>query len=137
MEYDDASWHFNGNFPENTPDEYGGTHIALFMKWCFIQGWASELHTEDEPAEVQRVVNGEMSATEFLFDYCDGKLTDEDFSDEGNKFAEIYYGDNGRYLSDYAENFGDLLYVASESDHDFEKFSKMIDQRRKSGILSK
>jgi len=136
MKFDDASWHYGGNFPTHSPQEYGGTHIALFLKWCFIQGWAGRLHLEEEPEETQKVIDGTLSATKFFFDYCDGKLTNEDFSEEGNAFAEKYYGDKGLYLSDYAECFKDLMYVAPESAHDFNKFSAMIDSRMKSGILT-
>ena len=35
-------------------------------------------------------------------------------SDEGNSFAGAYYADAGLYLDDYAEHFGDLMYVAPE-----------------------
>jgi len=44
MKYDDASWHYGGDFPIGSPEEYGGTHIALFMKWCFVKGWAGDIH---------------------------------------------------------------------------------------------
>ena len=96
MKYDDASWHSGGDFPEMSPEEYGGTHIALFLKWCFIKGWCGDIHSSDSQQDVDAVISGRLDATEFLFKYCDGKLTDEDFSNEGNAFAEKYYGDNGR-----------------------------------------
>lgn len=139
MKYDDASWHYGGSFPEGQPIENGGTHIALFLKWCFSKGWAGNLHLEQEqePEAIQALVNGEMSATEFFFTYCDGKFIDEDLNDEGNTFASKYYGDNGLYLEDYAENFGELMYVAPESLHDFKKFSAMLDARFASGLLEK
>ena len=75
MKYDDASWHYGGNFPKDQPQENGGTHVALFLKWCFIKGWAGELHTEEGPEAVASVVSSELPATEFLFKYCDGKFT--------------------------------------------------------------
>lgn len=137
MKYDDASWHYGGDFPADQPELHGGTHIALFLRWCFSKGWAGELHTEDEPNAVTRVVQGHESATEFLFKYCDGKFTDEDLNDEGNAFASRYYGENGLYLNDYAEHFGDQMYVAAEDAHDFAKFSAMLDSRLASGVLEK
>ncbi|MBB4844286.1 hypothetical protein HNP55_002822 [Paucibacter oligotrophus] len=135
--YDDASWHYGGNFPQGQPDEHGGTHIALFLKWCFSKGWAGHLHLDEEPSAVEAVISGAMPATEFFFRYCDGKLTDESFNDAGNAFAERYYGDDGLYLSDYAEGFESLMYVAPESSHDFSKFSAILDSRLASGILTK
>lgn len=129
MKYDDASWHYNGTFPEGSPPEYGGTHIALFLKWCFIKGWAGEIHLDDEPEAVNAVIDGSMTASDFFYDYCDGKFTDEDLNDLGNQFAEMYYGAGGAYLEDFADNFADELYERSEADHDFQKFSEMMDRR--------
>lgn len=136
MKYDDASWHFGGEFPKDAPIENGGTHIALFLKWCFIKGWAGEMHLEDAPEDTQHVINGSMSATEFFFKHCDGKLTDEDLSDEGNAFAEEYYGEQGLYLEDYVEQFGELMYCAPENAYDFSAFSSMLEARLQSGILT-
>ncbi|MGN6544087.1 MAG: DUF7832 domain-containing protein [Aureliella sp.] len=135
--YDDASWHHGGgDFPADSPDEYGGTHIGLFLRYCFTKGWAGELHTEEQPEAVAAVIDGTMSGTDFLFRYCDGKLTDEDLNAEGNAFAKKYYGKKGRYLGDYAQHFEDQVYLAPESAHDFAEFSKMIEARLASGKLT-
>ena len=137
MKYDDASWHHGGDFPAGQPPEHGGTHIALFLRWCFIKGWAGDFHAEEEPEAVARVISGELSATEFLFRYCDGKFTEEDLNDAGNEIAQQYYGSNGLYLQDYADHFGNLMYVVPESAHDFKAFSAILDARVKSGVLIK
>ncbi len=137
MKYDDANWHYGGDFPNDQPDEHGGTHIALFLKWCFARGWAGELHMEEEPDAVRSIVRGEMSATAFLFKYCDGKFTNEDLNEEGNSFALRYYGDDGLYLGDYAENFGHLMYVAYEADHDYAAFDAMLNERHMTDVLNK
>ena len=137
MKYDDASWHYGGNFPTDQAQENGGTHIALFLKWCFVKGWAGSLHTDEEPAAVAAVVSGDLSATEFLFKYSDGKFTDEDLNDAGNSFAEQYYGDDGLYLDDYAEAFGEMMYLAPEDAHDFAKFSSILEARFNGGVLTK
>lgn len=137
MKYDDASWHCGGEFPKDQPEEHGGTHIALFLKWCFIKGWAGQHHLDKEPEAVQSVVSGELSATDFFFTYCDGKLVDEMLNQAGNTFAERYYGVDGLYLNDYANNFGELMYVAREQAHDFGKFSALLEVRFRSGVLTK
>jgi hypothetical protein len=82
------------------------------------------------------VVTGVITGTAFLFNYCDGKFTDEDLNDEGNAFAARYYGSDGLYLDDYAEVFGDLMYVAPEEAHDYSKFSALLDRRYRSGVLT-
>lgn len=137
MKYDDASWHSGDEFPQDSPEELGGTHIALFLRWCFTKGWAGELHLTEEHEETRRVVEGSLRATDFFFKYCDGKLTDEDLDDQGNAFAEQYYGDDGLYLEDYAATFEHLMYVAPEEDHDFERFSAVLEDCLRSGVLTR
>jgi len=134
MKYDDASWHSGGDFPKDSPQEFGGTHIALMLKWCFVKGWAGELHLQENRGDVEKLMRGEKSATEFLFQWCDGKFTDEDLTAEGNAFVGVYYGDGGAYLQDYASTFGEQMYVVDEGGHDFDKFSKMVERRYKSFI---
>lgn len=132
MKYDDASWHYGGEFPEGSPIEYGATHIALIMKWCFQKGWAGDLHINNVASnnDLQKMIANEMSATDFFMQWCDGKLTDEDFNEQGNVFLKEYYGKEGAlYLPDYASFFGDLMYVKDESEHDFAKFSSMVEKR--------
>ena len=34
MKYDDASWHYGGNFPKGLSRKNGATHIAFFLVWC-------------------------------------------------------------------------------------------------------
>ncbi len=126
-----------GDFPQDFPNTNGGIHIALFMKWCLKKGWAGERHLSGEPEDTNKVINGELSATEFFFKYCDGKLTDEDFNDEGNKFACEYYGEDGFYLDDYTLLLGNVLYKLPEDEHDFDKLSHQIENRYVSNTLSK
>lgn len=137
MKYDDASWHYGGEFPDGFPDENGGIHVALFLKWAFLKGWAGELHLEEDVEDVDRVCANELSATEFFFKYCDGKLTDEDFNKEGQAVANRYYGEDGLYLDDYTDYIGDDLYRRTEEEHDTEKMFSVMNARLKSGILTK
>ncbi len=72
-----------------------------------------------------------MSATEFFFKHCDGKLTNEDFNEEGNKFAQSYYDEHNLYSLDYSGLFFDKMYLVSENEHDFDELSKLIEKRYK------
>lgn len=138
MKYDDVSWHYGSDgFPKDGPEEYGATHMGLFLKWCFIQGWAGALHMRDEPEAVQAVIAGELSGTAFVLTYCDGKLTNLSFNAEGNAFAEKYYGDQGLYLQDYQKHFASHEYSSPESAHDFAEFSSILDGRLRSGQLTR
>jgi hypothetical protein len=136
MKYDDASWHYGGKFPKDSPETFGGTHIALLLKWCFMKGWAGTLHVQENEDDVNRLRSGAKQATDFLFQWCDGKFTSEDLNEEGNAFIGVYYGKGGEYLNDYATTFSKQMYVAAEAEHDFKLFSGMVDRRYKSYLKS-
>jgi hypothetical protein len=128
MKYDNASWHNGDAFPSTSPERFGGTHIALMLRWCFQKGWAGEPHNENSKRDLERLLRGELSGTEYLFTWCDGKFTERNLNAEGNAFMRYYYK-SGTYLQDYEERFGDKLYVAGEDQHDFAEFSEMVEAR--------
>ena len=78
MKYDDATWHYDNTSQIGQPNEYAATHIGLFLKWCILKGWAGDLHTEEDADELESVIDGTMSGTDFLTTYCDCQLADED-----------------------------------------------------------
>ncbi len=34
MKYDDASWHFGGDYPSDLPQENACTHTGVFLAWA-------------------------------------------------------------------------------------------------------
>ena len=106
--YDDASWHYGGDYPTDLPPENGGIHIGIFLTWCIETNLLSEFQLEESKEDVNLVLNRKLTGTEFLMRNCDEKFTDEDLNDLGNSFAVDYYEDEGEfskkgisYLSDY------------------------------------
>ncbi len=85
----------------------------------------------------QKVIVGALSATEFFFKYCDGKLTDADVNAQGNKVASAYFGDDALYLDDYCHVIEYELYERTENDLDFNKLKEKMDSGLTSGILTK
>lgn len=136
MKYDDLGWHQNDDFPDDSPGEYAGTHIALIMKWCFIKGWVGDIYLEDKKAreDVEKVVSGKMRAIDFLLYWGDGKLFSDSFTEEGNQFLSFYYGSN-RYFDDYVSLFGEKLFLSSEEEHDFDLLADVIEERFKKFAL--
>jgi hypothetical protein len=56
----------------------------------------------DHMVETRRMTPGRL-----FLRLCDGKLTDEDFNDEGNAFAQAYFEDVGHgYIADYQKYLG-------------------------------
>jgi hypothetical protein len=114
VKYDDASWHYGGDFPEGLATEAGATHIGMFLAWMLLNGHGGALHLADD-ATLALLRERMMAPGAWFITHCDEKLTDEDLSDEGNRFAEAYYlFDEDRheegeasYLPDYSKCFPD------------------------------
>ncbi|WP_430334585.1 hypothetical protein [Rhodococcus sp. ACT016] len=102
--YDDADWHYGGTFPDDLPNEAGGTHIGMFVAWCMLAGFASEdIADELEPLESRETTPGA-----FLMDVLDEKFVSDDLTADGNAFAVAYYAgenDDSRYVDDYLAEF--------------------------------
>ena len=53
MKYDDASWHYGGDFPADLADEAGATHTGMFVAWALLSGLGGELHTVECPEDME------------------------------------------------------------------------------------
>ena len=132
MKYDDASWHYGGDFPSDLPIEAGGTHRGMFVAWALLTGLAGEIHLEDLPEGLAALKEKSITPGPFFLRYCDGKFTDEDLDDEGNAFASKYYGENGQYISDYSSVFDDdspSLYHVQDTWENFDALKPVLDAR--------
>jgi hypothetical protein len=129
MKYDDASWHYGGDFPDDLPEEAAATHIGMFIAWAITNDLAGELHSADSQDSIQKVKNRSMTGREFLLRECDGKFTDEDLNEEGNLFAQHYYeGEDdhyGKYLADYEETLSSGLPSMYHVDDAWDNFDKI------------
>jgi hypothetical protein len=135
MKYDDASWHYDGDFPTELPTEAGATHIGMFVAWCMLHDMAGPLHTDEFPDELYALKERRTTPAQFVITACDEKLTDEELSDEGNAFAIAYYGSSGysgQYLTDYEQTLArgeETLYQIEDSWENYDKLSPVIDRR--------
>lgn len=109
--YDDASWHYGGDYPEDLPEKNGATHIGMFLTWCIDNDLLSEEQIEDSENEIESVRNREITGAEFLIDICDEKFTDYDLNDIGNEFATDYYEDGTKFSKKYKNYFGDYAEI--------------------------
>ena len=137
MKYDDASWHYGGDFPSHLPNEAGATHIGMFVAWCLLNGLAGEIHLNDFPEEYEKLKKRKVTPAEWFMSACDEKFTDEDLSKEGNGFAHYYYEDEKteKYVEDYDNILCDELetiYDATDSWKSYDKLAQAIKQRYKS-----
>ena len=101
MKYDDASWHYGGDFPNDLPDEAGATHTGMFLVWCLLNGFAGE-DLSEEPEELEHLRDRKVTPGRFFLESCDGKFVDEDLNEEGQAFTEAYFDfESGDYIPDY------------------------------------
>ena len=129
--YDNASWHYSWeDYPESSPLEWGGVHIALFVKWCLQKGWASDFLKEGPNTEeaIEAVVAGTMSATDFFFDHCDGKFFEEELTEEGNQFVRANYD---AYTADYVHLSPDGydMFEHGEEEYDYDALARVLEER--------
>ena len=113
MKYDDASWHYGGEFPAGLPQSAGATHIAMFLAWAALKGLASDRIAADPTAELHRLASRALTPGQWFSGLCDEVFTDEDLSPEGNAFADHYY--ERSYAADYAAAFPRAGFYAVEN----------------------
>ena len=129
MAYDKAKWHSDGNFPEDLPQENGGTHIGMFLAWAILHGMASDELRADAASDLNAVRKRRMTGRTFLFRHLDGVLSEDDLNGHGNAFARHYYTKYLRDLSRLAEKGLPTLYHLPNNWANYDTIAKVIDQR--------
>lgn len=137
MKYDDASWHYGGNFPADLPPEAGATHIGMFVVWAWLNGLAGELRVEEFPEDIESARLRSQTPGALFRSACDEKFTAEDLNDEGNRFTVDYYGGGEpptgphSYLEDYALHFSDDSsgYGVPDTWENFDSIAPVIRER--------
>lgn len=132
--YDDASWHYGAdNFPKHLPQEAGATHTGMFVAWAFLSGLAGSIHVEGFTEDIQKLQTRTVTPGVFFYEVCDGKFTDEDLNDDGNRYASSYFDfEKGQYLKDYEALLGgdvEDLYSVEDTWANFDRLRPLLDQR--------
>ncbi|PTR24912.1 hypothetical protein C8K36_107168 [Rhodococcus sp. OK519] len=129
--YDDADWHYGGDFPDDLPNEAGATHIGMFATWCLLTGFAGEsVEDELEPLDSREITPGA-----FLMTVLDEKFVSDDLTADGNAFAVAYYAgqnEDSRYLDDYVDAFdttADEIYRVEDSWETYDVIAERIGAR--------
>ncbi len=136
MAIDRLDWHSGGNFPNDLPQEAGGTHIGMFITWILNNNLHGELHRETESDELQvnKVLNREITGRDFFISTCDAKFWDEDLNEEGYAFSEFYYenDETAMYFDDYTNTLAgnsESIYHVENSWENYDKIAVVITKR--------
>jgi hypothetical protein len=106
--------------------EHAGTwekacrHISLYLWWAAERGMASELHPVKAIAK---------NPTRHFIQQCDTKLWEDDLTADGNRFAELAYGDYCTEVSRYAASLGVGDYEIPENATTKDHFFAWLDAR--------
>ena len=114
MKYDDAEYCFLNFETDRLPNEAGGTHMGMYLAWAASRGL---LDWDFDEATLAPLLAREVTGSQLFFDRCDGKLTDDDFSDVGNAFTASYY--EAHFVADYGRVFADQIPNGGETTDDF------------------
>lgn len=109
--------------------QYAGNHIGFFMAWIIKHNFEGEIF-HDDPEGIEAVINETMTGTEFVLEYCDGKLWGCDVSDEIFGFVRDYY--ENQYLIEYSQwvidSLGKVPLEFIGTWEDYHKFEHVIDK---------
>jgi len=133
MVYDKAEWHYDGDYPDDLPDENGATHIGMFLAWVVLHELEGELHRDEWPEALAALRARRITGRDFVMKQCDGTLGEDELSPEGNDFAADYYASD-QYLADYANVLsGDnpTLYHVADTWENYDRIAVVIDRRFK------
>lgn len=129
--YDNASWHYGGDFPEELPEKNGATHTGMFLNWCINHHLISKEFNEDTEDGIDKIKRREITGAELVMDFMDGKFSEYDLNDMGNAFAQDYYKDEtdfGNRFSSFADDYVNLFDAkAEENDYEYETFYHIED----------
>lgn len=127
VKYDDVTWHSEGDFPTDLPEEAGATHIGMFVAWLLLHDLASSDHAEAFSEQQKQLRNRQITPGAYLLQVCDGKFVSDDFNETGNAFARDYYDmQSGNYIADYEKYLASDLPTAYHVQDSWENYDKLM-----------
>jgi hypothetical protein len=128
--FDSATRHFLGNYPQSLPIEKAYVHIGMYLGWIIETGLYSEYFAEEGSAQIFRFKRREISCT-ILSQIWDGNIPAEILNNEGKAFSAYYYS-TGLFRQDYhdvlAKNLPSFYHVA-DNWQNYERLKLRLDQR--------
>jgi hypothetical protein len=136
MKYDDASWHYNGDFPADLPMEAGATHTGTYVAWALFSGLFGEPSDSVFADEFPELEGRTVTPGAFFLSAFDGKFTDDELTKQGKAFTKAYFDvEKGKFLADYEATLGEglpedaSLYYVADSWENFDKLRPVLDRR--------
>lgn len=129
--YDKAKWHYGGKWPEGLPESQAYVHTGLYLGWLVDRGLVSEVFEREFRKPLMAFSARQLTGPK-LYEECDGVLSDDLLSTEGNEFTAAYFEtDDGGYIDDYVGLFPDApsAYHVSDTWDNYERVRVQLDRR--------
>jgi len=125
MTYDQGYWHQELCEEQGLDEQFAGTHIAVYVRWCIERDFLSEELLASDANELEALRDGRMSSSEYFENRLDWKFGEWNLNDEGNAFTRWYYD---RYVKEVQAEVPSAV-LGPESGVDFAKLYAMLDER--------
>ncbi|MDK9707103.1 MAG: hypothetical protein OEL83_08640 [Desulforhopalus sp.] len=125
MSYDQGYWHTDSCAELNLDEQYAGTHIAVYLKWCIERDFLSEDLLRSDADALAAVRDGRLSAGEYFEKHLDWKFGEWNLNEKGNAFTKWYYN---RYLKEVSDEVPSAV-LGPESSVEFPKLCALLDDR--------
>ena len=130
--YDDATFHYKGNWPDNLEKKQAYVHTGLYLYWLIKNNLTGSAFNEMYRYQIEDCLNKIMTGPQ-LFMLMGGIFRSDILTDKGKEFTEYYFSlDSGNYMYDYEfalARYEISPYHVSDTWANYEKLSRYIDQR--------
>lgn len=127
MSYDQGYWHTDSCAEKNLDEQYAGTHIAVYLRWCLEKGFLSHDLLLSDADALAAVRDGRMSMGAYFEEYLDWKFGEWNLNEQGNAFTKSYYS---RYLQEVPDQVPSAV-LGPENNVDLPELFAMLDERLK------
>ena len=133
--FDKAKYHSGGDWPDDLDPDQAFVHTGIYVAWLIANGLlADSAFDDDHGRELQQnLLSRRVTGPQLFEQWFDGVLTDQELTDEGDRFSRAYFDfDKGSYLADYEELLvGELpdLYHVADTWSNYDVLASRLDQR--------
>jgi hypothetical protein len=131
--YDQAKYHYSGDFPADLDEFQGFVHTGMFLGWLVDSDLVSDEFKIDQTQRIEAFKLKKLTGSQIFEEGCDGTLMLDNISEQGNRFALPYFDfETGQYLADYEKTLaGKLpsLYHVADSWENYAKLKQVLDKR--------
>ena len=114
-------------------EKWSGMHIAMFMTWIVRHNFESGLFSRINGAEdaLADLRAERITGSDFLEDYCDGKLHSENLSEGIIPFLEDFYGEYFKpFYTDWViDGIFDLPFEFGWDWEEYHQLEELLDER--------